>query len=300
MKKLPIEGGLIVLVALLCLAFQLRMPLLIPSEADWLEVQKVLEAEAQPGDAVLLFPWWTERARLYAPERVTVVGYQGSDSDSLELHPRVWVIAQPDLPRASWSSFWSVFSPQRTAIGAERSFGRLRLGLYQNGRARPVRFSFTESIASAQVYVEGPDGSRLPCSWDGRAHRCGGGNYVAPEWHEIRFQPRRCLRMFPPGGQAKLVVELPSVPAADTLTVLGGFIWDRGYFREEKFSDTHLTVQVNGTQVGAIEYPRGKFGLHRSDTGAVPQGASVRIATQAQNPELRELCVEAYGFGGGQ
>ncbi len=295
--RLPIEGAVIFLVAVLCLAFQVRLPAQLPSEADYLEVQKVLEAEAQPGDAVLLYPWWTERARLFAPERVTVVGYQGSDSDSLELHGRVWVLSQPDLPKSSGSTFMAAFSPQRTAIGAERTFGRLHLGLYQNGRARPLRFSFTDAIASAQVYVEGPDGSRTPCGWDGRAHRCPGGNYVAPEWHEIRFQPRRCLRMYPPGGPSKLVVELPSVPAADVLEVMGGFIWDRGYFAEERFTQTQLLAQVNGTQVAALSYPRAKFGLHRIESGAVPEGAPVRLSVQSQNPELRELCVEAYGFG---
>ncbi|MBL8949587.1 MAG: hypothetical protein JNK82_02345 [Myxococcaceae bacterium] len=297
-KRLPVEGGIIVAVAVLCLAFQARLPSLLPAEADYLEVQRVLEAEAVAGDALLVYPWWAERVRLFAPERVTVVGYQGSDADSLELHPRVWVLSQPDLPKASWATFWSAFGPQRTAVGQERTFGRLHLQLYQNGRARPVRFSLTDAIATAQVYLETPDGQRTPCGWDGRAQRCPGGNYVAAEWHEVRFQPRRCLRMFPPGGPTKLVVELPSVPGADTLELMGGFIWDRGYFSDPKYTDTHLTAQVNGTQVAALDYPRGRFGLHRVETGAVPAGASLRVATQTQNPEQRELCVEAYGFGG--
>jgi hypothetical protein len=297
-RRFPLEGAAILLVAVLCLAFQLRLPALLPAEDDYKAVQAVLEAEAQPGDAVLLFPWWTERARLFSPDRVTVVGYQGSDSDPLELHHRVWVLSQPDLPKASWPSFWSAFGDRRTAVGAERAFGRLKLQLYQNGRARPVRFSFTEALAQAQVYVEGPDGQRLPCQWDGRAHRCGGGNYVAVEWHEIRFQPRRCLRLFPPGGPAKLVVELQNVAGAEALQLMGGFIWDRGRFHEDRLTEAHLKADVNGTQLAAIDFPIGRVGLQRAEGGAVPAGATVRISTQSQNAELRDLCVEAYGIGG--
>src|SRR5882757_9704555 len=109
--RLPLLEGLALgAVALLCIAFQVRLPSRLPDERDYLEVQKVLEAEAQPGDALLLYPWWTERARLFAPERMTVVGYQGSDADDLEQHARVWVLAQPDLPRASLSDFLQGFS----------------------------------------------------------------------------------------------------------------------------------------------------------------------------------------------
>ena len=35
----------------------------------------LLAAERQPGDVVLLAPWWTERARIFVPEGLPVVGY---------------------------------------------------------------------------------------------------------------------------------------------------------------------------------------------------------------------------------
>jgi len=228
-----------------------------------------------------------------------VVGYQGSDGDPLERYARVWVLAQPDLPKSNESAFWGAFRDRRTPIGEERTFGRLRLSLHQNGRARPIRFSFVDQLASATVYLEGPDGSRQGCQWDGRMHRCPGGNYVAAEWHEIRFQPRRCLRLWPPGGASKLVVELAGVPAADSLSVMGGFTWDRGYFHDDDFTTTYFVADVNGAQAAAIELPKGKYGLQRVDGPPVPAGATVRLSSQSQNPKHRELCVEAYGFGGG-
>jgi hypothetical protein len=286
-------------VAVLCIAFQLRLPALLPSEADYEQVKAVLEAEAQPGDAVLLFPWWAERARLFAPERVTVVGYQGSDSDALEHHPRIWVLSQPDLPKSNEGAFEAAFSDRRTAIGGERTFGRLHLRLFQNGRYRAPTFSAVDLLPQASVYLEGPDGSRQPCAWDGRSHRCPTG-YVAVEWHEVHFQPRRCLRLNPPGGATRLVVELSNVPGADSFELLGGYEWDRGFFHDETHGDAFVRAEVNGMNATTIELPRGLEGLLRRDSSAaVPAGATVRIMSQAQNPHDRDICVEAYGHAGG-
>src|SRR3982751_1360850 len=99
--KLPFfEGLAIAAVAIVCAAFQLRLPTQLPNDGEYAEVEKVLAAEGQTGDVLLLYPWWAEKGRLVAPAHMQVVGYQVSDGDDLELHPRVWVLAQPDLPRA--------------------------------------------------------------------------------------------------------------------------------------------------------------------------------------------------------
>jgi hypothetical protein len=296
--KLPLlEGLAIAVVALVCVAFQLRLPSQLPSESEYAEVEKVLAAEAQPDDALLLYPWWAERARTLAPEQLQVVGYQGSDDDDLETHPRVWVLAQPDLPRASMSDFMRAFGDRRTRIGEERSFGHLKLSLYQNGRTRPMRFSATDALANAQVYVEGPDGSRTPCRFDGRAHRCSNGGYVAVEWHEVHFQPRRCLRLFPPGGPGKMVADFSNVPQAESLSLYAGYIWDRGYFPDRTATD--IVAEVNGTGVASINIPAGREGLQRAVAGAVPAGSNLRVWTRAANADLRETCVELYTFGSG-
>jgi hypothetical protein len=294
--KLPfIEGLILAAVAIVCLVFQLRLPTQLPTESDFKEVEKVLSAEAQPGDVVLLYPWWTERARLFAPESLPLVGYQDSDRDDLEQHPRIWVLAQPDLPRASMSDFMRLFGDKRTAVGAERSFGHLKLTLYQNGRYHPTRFSATDALANATVYIEGADGSRQPCRFDGRAHRCGGNSYVAVEWNEIHFQPRRCLRLFPPGGPNKLVAEFPQVPGSDGLSLYAGYIWDRGYFPDRTASD--VGADVNGVGVASINLPAGREGLQRALGGSIAPGSTVRLWSRAQNPDLREICVELYGWG---
>ncbi len=93
------EGTLLVAVAVLCLAFQLWLPSTHVAEADYQAAAQVLASERQPGDVVLLVPWWTERARIFVPEGLPVVGYQGSDADSLDRYPRIWVLSEPHKPR---------------------------------------------------------------------------------------------------------------------------------------------------------------------------------------------------------
>ena len=66
------EGLVIAVVAVACLVFQIWLPTTHVSEADYQAVAQVLGAEAQPGDVVLLSPWWTERALIYLPESVPV------------------------------------------------------------------------------------------------------------------------------------------------------------------------------------------------------------------------------------
>lgn len=98
-RALPLlELGGLLLVALLSLLFHLRLPGRLPSEGDYRAVAERLKAEARPGDAVLLFPWWAERARLFVPPEVPVYGYLGSDKDDLAAHSRIWVLGQPELP----------------------------------------------------------------------------------------------------------------------------------------------------------------------------------------------------------
>ncbi|MGZ3459850.1 MAG: hypothetical protein ACXU86_15245, partial [Archangium sp.] len=245
-RALPlVELGGLVLVALACLVFQLRLPGRLPSEQDYRTVADWLRAEARPGDAVLLFPWWTEKARLYLPPELPVYGYLGSDRDDLSAHPRVWVLGQPELPKADDAGFRAAFLPGRTAVGTARRAGNLELTLYENGRYRPRRFVASEAYAKARVYLESPDGTRRDCPFDGSVHRCPGPPhlYVAPEWHEIYYQPRHCLWMHAPGGKQRLVAEFDGVPAGTELRLEGGIIFEYAVRHEPGLSTTHYGVE---------------------------------------------------------
>lgn len=290
------EGVLLVATALACLAFQLRVPGASVAAGDYEAVVEVLRREGRPGDAVVLFPWWTERARLFVPQDIPVVGYWGSESDSLREHPRLWLLAQPRLPRAELSAFMERFGSGRAALGEARSFGNLSLQLFDNGLARPSLFRSAELLADARVSIEQPGGAAQPCTREGSAHRCAGGVEIETQWHEIDYAPRRCARVPPPGGAGRTVVELRAPRAAPALELVSGYIWDRGHFRSGVTSVT-VGVEVDGA-VTTVELPAGEFRLQRTALPGVREGAPLRLWTQSSNAHDRDVCVELSGLGG--
>lgn len=286
------EGVALVGVALLCLGFQLRLPFTMPSEPDYRAAAAVIEREAQAGDVVLLAPWWIERARLFVPEQVPVVGYWGSDGDELRLFRRIWVLSVPGMPKFSWSNFMDTFGRGRAEVGQVRSFGPISLRLFTNGRARPVLFSAAQALSSARVYLDGPQGQQ-PCQANGRSWRCPNGGEVVEEWRELHFEPHRCLRFYPPGGPTKLVAEFANVPAANTLSLITGYAFEHGAHRT--LSATDFGVEVNGDAQVTRLLP-GVEKVYRVDRPNTPAG-TVRAWVQAENPRAREVCFELYGFG---
>lgn len=288
------EGLVLVAVAVLCLGFQLWLPTTHVASSDYEAVAQILAAERQPFDVVLLAPWWTERARIFVPEGLPVVGYQGSDSDSLERHPRIWVLAQPHQPNAGMGDFEKAFSSSRTVIGAERRFGNLSLRLYQNGRHRPVVVDAAQLVGEgkAQVYLESPDGNRQPCTFTGGAYRCGNGKIVGQEWHEVHFAPYQCVKLEAPGGASRVVVEF-TASAADSSRLTAGYIWEYGAYRDG-ITPTTVTLEVNG-QAQSMELPVGDESMHRLEGPALAEGARVRMFLSSQNPSARVVCAVMTG-----
>ncbi|MDX2011403.1 MAG: hypothetical protein SFW67_14475 [Myxococcaceae bacterium] len=284
------EGLGLVVVALACLAFQLSVPGVTPSEADFQQAAAAIDQDAKPGDVVLLTPWWAERARVFVSEKTPVVGWYGSDAEDFTEHPRIWVLANVKAPRFSWSGFLEVFGPRRTEVGDERRFGPLAVRLYTNGRARAVRFSAREALASAKVYLEGAGGQQ-PCGWNGRSFRCPNGAEVVTEWHELAWQPHRCIRFFPPGGPTRLVAEFSNVPAADVLRLTTGYIWER--FGSRADAPTDFGVEVNG-DVQTTPIARGLEKVWRVER---PNTAAGTVRAWVQAPDSREVCFELTGFG---
>jgi hypothetical protein len=295
-----LELGLLLLVALWALVFQLTLPSRQATNEDYRQVAEALGREAKPGDVVLLFPWWTERARLFLPTEVPVVGYLHSEADPLIEHPRIWLLAQPRLPNIGESAFNKAFLPDRTEEGPPRRMGNLTLTLYRNGRHRPLLFSAVESVAKARVYLERPNGERQDCTFDGHAHQCPGGLHVAAEWHELFYEPRYCLWMHPPGGDARLVAEFPDVPQGSAGLLEGGIVWEHALPKDT----TPLSGAVEDAQshsvLAELHVPIGVEGFQKSGwTPSPAAGRTLRVWTQSDNPKDRDACLSLRIFGEG-
>lgn len=281
------------------MVFHARLPGRLPKDADYAELQATLAKEAQPGDVLLLYPWWTERARLYAPDSLPVIGYLGSDTEDLTAHPRIWLLAQPHLPKSDLSGFLDQFEKDRKKLGEPRAFGTLELSLYQNGRYRPPLFTASEQLAQARVYLE--NGSqRIDCPWNGRAHQCPNAGYLRAqqEWHEVNEIPRHCLYFHPPGGQARMVVEFPNVPAADEVGLEGGIVWEYAAHHNPELSDVRVTAESgDGRELLAFTAKKGVETFYRESAKGPAQPFTLRLTVQADNPQNRQTCIDFFARG---
>lgn len=303
-----LEAALLVAAALWGLHFQLTVGSTHIPEADYRAVAQAVAQDARPGDAVLLYPWWTERAREFLPKTVSVVGYLGSDTDDLSEHPRIWLLAAPELPKSDLPSFLRAFTQRRTLLpfggqAGARRFGKLSLALYRNDRARPVLWSAVDHLAEAKVYLQHPDGHREDCRFAGGIFRCPGNLTVSAGWHEIFYQPRRCLFMHAPGGPTRLVAQF-DVPAAPTLRLSSGIVWEHAWKHDARLTPYDVTVAGAGV-LGALRIPVGKEGLLSKDLPFVTsEGAgaagprAVAVSVQSDRFEERDGCVELTALRG--
>ncbi len=284
-----------VLVALLGLGFQLQLPRAFPSDSDYRAVASALAGARAPGDVVFLHPWWTERARLFFPPDLKVVGYLGHTADDLLEHPRIWVLANERLPRTPDADFRRHFLPDRTPVGPPQQFGPLTLTPYRNGRARRVVLSVADALDRLQVSVEGPVGAAAqPCHRSGSRVQCPFDASVEVAWHEVLYQPVRCLYVLPPSGGRTLALTLPDGPGADALLLEAGITWEHAWFPDRAPVDFRLESPAGVLHLGL---PAGREGFVRGETPAVAAGPwTLRLTTA--NPHDRQLCLRLRALGG--
>jgi hypothetical protein len=295
------EAAVLVAAGVLSLLFLATLPLRFPSEPDDASAAQAVAQEKQPGDVVLLHPWWTERARLFLPEDVPVVGYLGSDGANLERAPRIWVLSQPGLPYAGSPAFWDAFRPGRAQLGEERRFGAYRLSLHRNGRFRPTLFSAVEAFATARVYLESSPGvKKLDCVRRGQGFECPGTPaHALAIFREVKFEPRRCLSLAPPGGTDRLVVELPGgAPAANRLSLEAGLVWEWASLDSPNLRPVRAGVEDGrGAALAEVSLVPGHEGFVRALRPDLQPTGPLKVWVSTPVPDARETCVDVLAQG---
>ncbi len=79
------------------LAFDLTLPLRLPSDQDWAEAAGALRTLAQPGDAVQIWPAWAERARLFVDAAEVLAEEDLQHADFVGVG-RLWILSLPRTP----------------------------------------------------------------------------------------------------------------------------------------------------------------------------------------------------------
>jgi len=296
-----LEPWILVGVALWALHFHLTLPGRLATEEDWQALAATLSREVQPGDVVMLHPWWTDRARLHLPGSVELLGDPRAADRDLLASPRIWLVSQPRLPRASTRAFLRIFEVDRLPEGPPRAFGQLELTLYRNQRARPLRFDAGPALPHARVWIDDPGtGQRVPCRRTREGFRCPGSPTfsVFEGWHELDFAPTRCIWLPPPGGARRLVLEFSGLPPEGTLHLQGGLVGEHAAQRGRELTPVHFGVErVDGTPLLEHTLPPGTGGqvhlTHHQGSG----DRTLRLWSQSDRAERRSLCLRLRAFG---
>ena len=97
------------------LAFDLTLPLRLPSDQDWAEAAGALRAAARSGDAVQIWPAWAERARLFVDAMPVLAEEDLANLDDPAVR-RLWVLSLPRTPGT-----WRVIEDVKSDIRYDRA-----------------------------------------------------------------------------------------------------------------------------------------------------------------------------------
>jgi hypothetical protein len=237
---------------------------------------------------LLLHPWWTERVRLNAPAQLPVVGYLGSDDDSLSDYSRIWLLDQPGLPYAREDRFKAKFLSGRRRVGSEIRSGGFTLSLYENGRYEPTAFRASDVLARAQVAIDS-----TPCTLGPNQNwLCPAHVTVSTGWHELFYAPHHCIALEPPGGRSRLTLSFVDVPTTETLVLEAGIVWEHAAKHDPGMSALNVAVKASGESepLAVLSIPPGQEGMKQV---RVPgHTGPLEISVESTNRKDREACIE--------
>jgi hypothetical protein len=264
-RALPVLEAAVFLASLLfALVFWVRLPGELPSDGDYNALFAAMLPEGTPGDAFTVLPFWAQRARTYI-HGIPFIGYPSLASEpDVERYRRLWVVAQPDLPRSDAADSLKELDQKLVAIGPKRRFGPLTLALYEPRPGRATTYDFRAHAQEAQVEPSSPK----------------------VEWHEFDYLPRRCIRT--PQGAPQTTFVFPQVALGHGirggLGVLGG-------------DTARITFNVDGREAPPVELVTGQRGWQHFEV-PISNGGDASNADHTVTVSItgRNVCFDAVAF----
>ncbi len=292
------EALAIVAAALFAIVFWVRLPGRLPSEADYQSLGRAISAEARPGDGVAFAPAWAERGKLFVGGLPTVTLPDLALEPEAERYARLWLIAEPDLPRSDAAATLRALDARLARTGEPRRFGPLSLSLYAPREGRRTRTDFVAQLGEATVSIRGAPPERCEAAPDGSGFLCPRGrwSYVRPEWHEFDFLARRCLWAHPVGPEP-LELRFPKAELAHGFRGGMGLVGTAA--DSPNLAPVELAFLVDGAPAATLTLSPGQPGFHPFEIDlpglvAGPHDVALRIATP--NPAMRHFCFDAVAF----
>jgi len=266
-------------------AFQLALPLLLPSALDWRAAGVLLERQAQPGDAAASSPAWAERLRLVAPPRLRVLGGPRFSHAELEGVRRVWLVSLPSAPGFSWKPELELIA-RATPTDPPLAVGRLEIAHYEVSHPDLVLASLPDELARATIDLGG-----TPCTEAHGVFRCTGGRATASVEAgviDVEGLPRQCLVAHAWGEATPLTLTFPAVALGRVLGGSAGLL-PRGSAQTAPLT---LTLRIDGEEAGSVELDGAAWPSFHLDTGRWA-GQEHSVALEVVIPEDRTLCLQA-------
>jgi hypothetical protein len=160
-RVLPL--ALLVLLGAGALAFDLTLPLRLPSDQDWAEAAGALRvgADSAAPAVVQIWPPWAERARLFVDAAPVVAEEDLAAADYLGAR-RLWLLALPRAPFGGLAAARAALVRRgAVSLGEARGFGALSLEEWDL-RAPPVVNVLTSTREAHEVDYVARDCERVP------------------------------------------------------------------------------------------------------------------------------------------
>jgi VCBS repeat-containing protein len=259
-----LEAAIFLASLLFALVFWVRLPGELPSDANYNALFAAMQPEGMPGDAFTVLPFWAQRARTYI-HGIPFIGYPSLASEpDVERYTRLWVIAQPDLPRSDAADSLRELDQKLVPIGPKRRFGPLTLALYEPRPGRAATYDFRAHAEEAQAEPASP----------------------RVEWHEFDYLPRRCIKTPPGAPQSSFA--FPRVSLSHGI---------RGGFGVLGGDTARITFNVDGREAPPVELVAGQRGWQHFEVPvADSSGASDADHTVTVSINGRNVCFDAVAF----
>jgi hypothetical protein len=259
-----------------------------PAEKDWEEIRPLVASWYQPGNVVVVAPYWAE------PMARWKLG------DTL-MPPRD--VARPDATRYAAAIEVSAIgarSPELATwkVTREEKHGRFTVRALANPSPPTVTYDFGDHIAPDTVDVRTERGGvRTACPYTTTAPLEGGGLGGPPIYPAARFvcpgepshvfvgttfiddeqnRPRRCVWAHPPAGESEIVARFHAVPLGNVIHGHAGMGWLTE--RDENVPTFTIRVVVGAVEIGRFVHRAGDFWKEFD----LPLGAASRTAADVE------------------
>jgi hypothetical protein len=301
MKRwLPFVWIVVPLAALVEMGHHVWVESRVPTDEDWKQAEAVIDEAHEPGDLVVISPWWASQGWTHLGRFMSVEQMAREDDTG---YGRIWEVALAGHRNEEYSSAGTLLSRTRA--------GRLTVLLYRFPEAPTNIYDFVEALEEdASVSMIDPAGRAEPCPF--RTHPRTGhvpgaavqsGKFFCDQrlpWNNVAREviadltnrPRLCIWAHPV-ERKKVHVEYGSVPAGSVIVGHTGLKYEAARERVDR-PPIIMEITAGGTRVGTVLHEHGGgWTPYRFELPAGWSGGHVTFEVHSQSVGMAHFCFSA-------